>query len=629
MSRLHAQSDEIERGLGLLLLLLPLAFFPGLIRLYGLPKETLLAFLTAVLCCVSFVTFYQRNERPVFPLLLPVLIYLALTGFSLFKALNLHSGIVRYFQLIVGIGLFWVIINHVSEKGVEKLLRWVVWAGLIASVIGIAQQWGMEFPTLIQVSRPSSTFGNKNMAAQFILFVLPAAFYLLMVSSRQLQEWFYAAAASLTTTYFIYTGTRASWAGAIAAGFILWFCLRLRGFTPGQILSWDRRKSKFLAGVLLFVMTMNVFPPYLVPGWRIAGSPSAGARLLTMADPEQQSSFQNRIWMWANTVEIFKDYPLLGVGIGNFEFMYPLYNRAAIEDKYFGVQTKPAESHNDYLQFLAETGLLGTAAFLLILFLLACRFWHSLNPSPPPATRHLPPACIPIAFALIGILAVALLDFPFYLPVSFSFFWIYAGFLWKISADSDSQGIQLSRKPALAVLGAVALAVTASASIQVMHLRGEFYFGRAMQGAYGTDSVDERLVWTGNDLDKAIEAYPFDHRYHHWKGILKLRQGKKEEALQATVRVLSMHPYNINALNNLGVIYATLGDSENAIRSFETVLKIWPDYVDVHNRLGVLYAAGGENVRAVEHFRAALRLDPSNEIAKKKLNELLAAPSLL
>ncbi len=69
-----------------------------------------------------------------------------------------------------------------------------------------------------------------------------------------------------------------------------------------------------------------------------------------------------RVAHWVAGIHMFVDYPLLGVGIGNYQYAYPTYHP--------GIFVLPlGHAHNYYINMAAEAGLLGLTAF--ILFLLA------------------------------------------------------------------------------------------------------------------------------------------------------------------------------------------------------------------------------------------------------------------
>jgi O-antigen ligase len=57
---------------------------------------------------------------------------------------------------------------------------------------------------------------------------------------------------------------------------------------------------------------------------------------------------------------MFQNYPLLGVGIGNYQDAYPAYH--------LGIFVVPlGHAHNYYINIAAEAGLLGLGTFILLL----------------------------------------------------------------------------------------------------------------------------------------------------------------------------------------------------------------------------------------------------------------------
>ncbi len=79
-----------------------------------------------------------------------------------------------------------------------------------------------------------------------------------------------------------------------------------------------------------------------------------------------------RLHFWRGTWEIIKDYPLLGAGLGSFSVAYPRYDTA---NGYFRLE----QAHNDYLQVLADAGILGAALGLIFLVALFRQGFARLN----------------------------------------------------------------------------------------------------------------------------------------------------------------------------------------------------------------------------------------------------------
>ncbi|MFN0088081.1 MAG: O-antigen ligase family protein [Blastocatellia bacterium] len=70
--------------------------------------------------------------------------------------------------------------------------------------------------------------------------------------------------------------------------------------------------------------------------------------------------------IWNATAGMIRDHPALGVGLGAFQFAYTRYDQSS------GAQ-RVEQSHNDYLQIVADAGFVGGAIALLFLLLLFIR----------------------------------------------------------------------------------------------------------------------------------------------------------------------------------------------------------------------------------------------------------------
>lgn len=70
--------------------------------------------------------------------------------------------------------------------------------------------------------------------------------------------------------------------------------------------------------------------------------------------------------IWSATSQLIQDHPALGVGLGAFQFAYTKYDRSS------GTQ-RVEQTHNDYLQIVADAGIAGGAIALLFIVLLFAR----------------------------------------------------------------------------------------------------------------------------------------------------------------------------------------------------------------------------------------------------------------
>jgi O-antigen ligase len=112
---------------------------------------------------------------------------------------------------------------------------------------------------------------------------------------------------------------------------------------------------------------------------------------------------------------MFQRRPLLGWGLGTFPIVYP-------EFRSFYTNFFVNEAHNDYLQLLAEMGILGfgtMAWFLIVVFRQTQRKIHKW---PSDVSGAVTLACI---LGIIGILVHSLVDFNLQIPANAALFYVF------------------------------------------------------------------------------------------------------------------------------------------------------------------------------------------------------------
>lgn len=122
-------------------------------------------------------------------------------------------------------------------------------------------------------------------------------------------------------------------------------------------------------------------------------------------------STQDRLAMWRSTLDIWRERPLLGMGLGSYKLHY-LHYRSPNEHSSSGDL-----AHNDYLQTLAEGGPLLTGLLLLAGLAslgLAVRLWHRLGPIHPPSERTAALSGWVMILPVLGLFLHAGVNFIFY-----------------------------------------------------------------------------------------------------------------------------------------------------------------------------------------------------------------------
>jgi O-antigen ligase len=77
-------------------------------------------------------------------------------------------------------------------------------------------------------------------------------------------------------------------------------------------------------------------------------------------------NFKERWMFWLNTLQIIKDYPLFGSGLGTFTQVFPMVRS-------FHIRGLVTHAENDFLQLASEVGIVGMGLLLILFIFLFCK----------------------------------------------------------------------------------------------------------------------------------------------------------------------------------------------------------------------------------------------------------------
>lgn len=315
---------------------------------------------------------------------LPLVLFLGVAALSLLGAPSLTFGFKELLKWIEVALVMWIVVDLAGDGAPSAAYRWplalFLLAGLTQAAIGV-WQFGLRgdgpehFLILDRFYRAYGTFEQPNPFGGFMAWnaaVGIGTFVGLIGSlwcgrkSWDRSDWlwllFVGACAVAATLALVLSWSRGAWLGFAAAMAIF-------------LLFWPRRAwlgpVLLLATLALFALAwqMNLVPAPLAN--RLAGFTDdlrlGDVRGVDINDANY--AVVERLAHWQSAVDMARDNLWLGVGFGNYE---PAYAD-------FALVNWPAplgHAHNYYLNILAETGVLGTAAYLL---LWAAVFWQTLR----------------------------------------------------------------------------------------------------------------------------------------------------------------------------------------------------------------------------------------------------------
>jgi O-antigen ligase len=137
--------------------------------------------------------------------------------------------------------------------------------------------------------------------------------------------------------------------------------------------------------------------------------------ILTMKQASQDSSIQSRVLVWQKTVDVVRDYPLLGTGPGTFSTVFTQYQPPGFTSRYFS-------AHNDYLHFISEVGV----PLVAVMIWMIISFYHRgitklTNPS-----RLVRGTTLGAMSGVTAMLIYSIFDFNLHIPANALLFTVLA-----------------------------------------------------------------------------------------------------------------------------------------------------------------------------------------------------------
>ena len=336
--------------------------------------------------------------------LLPLFVYLGWNIVCYILA-PLHLEAAEEFIRFLLYGFITILaVTEFTFQDVKCITKWIIWAVVISFAYGVVQVADGFSPGLDPMpwrgfftKRIFSTHANPNFFADFIIFssCILSGVYL---ATRQ-KKYLFLNGIGLVLLFF--TESKGAWiayAVALAAGALLWA-------------NFNERIKKYRLRINVVTLCAIV----------------ATAVLVGFYTAKRFQSVNFRTHTWRGTVEMIKDSPVLGVGIGNFKTIYSAYRRPQIFYIENSHNTETQHAENELLEQAAVCGIIGLAVFLWwmgFLFYLSMRTLRR-EELPPEKQYYL----LGYTAALLGMFVHSWVDISIHFASSGYFFALFMGIL--------------------------------------------------------------------------------------------------------------------------------------------------------------------------------------------------------
>ncbi len=302
--------------------------------------------MTLMRIAVVWPAFYAALHRHRALLLYPS-VCAASVIWSLDPKATLASAIQVGMTIVCGMFIGW----RYSMRKITDFLCWVLLAGMVLSLL----HWATGiFPWRVysDVGGLLGIFQQKNMLGQRGLFCAIAAATLVLLPHSQAGSFtkMAAVAAVLLTSFAILLSKSMTSLVLIpmALGLLLFLCMHR---IPRRLLA---------VGILLCVLVLALAPLAMV----VAGTDPFS---LVLGATGKDATLTGRTLLWDVAKDRIAEHPFFGIGFTAF-WNVPEFANARYMLQQAGASEATRSFHNFVLQILVGTGMLGLAAYFLLLF---------------------------------------------------------------------------------------------------------------------------------------------------------------------------------------------------------------------------------------------------------------------
>jgi O-antigen ligase/tetratricopeptide (TPR) repeat protein len=294
------------------------------------------------------------------PVGLMVFLLIILSLISVLRVINIFEFLITFSKLITSCTTAFIlfIIFRIDQRYFRQLiivLAIILLIDCMSVFYGIILYIKGEIGGITDVK---SVYSNKNILTSAIFVKVPVVIWLHLCSKNKwkIMTWLLLLFSFIS---ILLLSTRAFYLGILMLTVVYLATLLFR-YTKEKDKSYIRVAVEYTTALLIAVLFFSFIQAFLYPKKSKTEyfQQSIAKRLSTIKWEEESSS---RVFYWKNSWDLIRDHPIMGVGLGNWKIVDLKYeNRSSQATDY------QYHVHNDFIETVAETGLLGGIVYFSI-----------------------------------------------------------------------------------------------------------------------------------------------------------------------------------------------------------------------------------------------------------------------
>lgn len=513
-------------------------------------------------------------------------------------------------------------ISHPKE--INIILFCSITGGLIAVLITFLQLWGWNPFLYVTHSFPAASFINKNHLANYIDLLIPICFAMLLTAKKISFKYFFALSLTFFYSYLIVSHTRASWLSLLIVLFIILYFFK-------RFIFLSTKHTRVSPQIVIFIILFSSILIFTSHNKNNINEAQRFASLYSsdLGEKTSSNSVSTRIHGYIAAINMIKDKPIAGVGLGSFYISFkPYYFK---QKKGTNISTFLLQLHNDSLQVFIELGILGGALFLLLIVMIFHSSYQYLSTS---SNKHIEVNILymGLLLSLINSAVHSLLSFPLHQPASSYLIFIFIGLLLNKNAKNiNSSYTTVIIKPILFVVVAYF-----SFNLYYSYISSSYYINQSIKSIYNFSAagvpthIKEKKLMKKNCeaavkyAGKSLDIFKSDFNTHGWiYTIYSECKVASSEKITIAKKILKQDPNHFAYLEMLASIYFEEKQFHKAKAHVYHLHQLYTRNSRYTLWLGHIAAKTKKYQEALYYYKKTLEIDPANYAAKKMILTLI------
>jgi len=661
--------------------LTPIIFFPSTSELFEFNKIVFVYLITVVVAALWVgKSILQRKfifRRTILDI--PLVLFLLSQVISTVFSIDWMTSIFGYYSRFNGglvstisyLLLYWAYVSNIDSTKTLKCIKYLIISTFLVSLYGIAEHFGIDKNLWVQdvQSRVFSTLGQPNWLAALLAVVLPLTWVMEAKTSLKgkLKNLIWSKVPYfLSAVFFLTLLFTKSRSGLIAIA-VSDFLFAIVTFIKNK----KNIRALFTHNLIFIILVLFVGTPWtpslagiIRTGWAPSTTSSTNTNETVLETGGTESGEIRKI-VWKGAIDIWKHYPLIGSGVETFAYSYfqfrPQEHNLVSEWDYLY-----NKAHNEYLNYLATTGIIGLTTYLAIIVLSCYILWK---------LKYKDQKYLNLAL-LAGYLTILITNFFGFSVVVISLLtFLYPAFAITLAQQEKDTPKQKSAR--LSPRQIILLAVTSCATAFVLYCLARYWYADYLYSkgkdlntqkeysqaritlykAVKTTPITQPLyleeisksasglaveMFNNSDLDnaklfaetaiyeinQAIKISPRNINYVKSRASILISLSNLDTKLLSSVEstiksAITLAPSDAKLYYNLALTQARLTRTDEAVQTLEKAIELKANYKDARYALGLIYSQRGEKEKAKAQFQYILdKISPDDTKVQQKLLEL-------